>query len=78
MQNPEEAKSRQYRHSVMVDMEKNTLPAVTDIPELNGVFKPLAEVIRDCTIFKRSSRIGNCTALIARLVQAAELCKVKI
>ena len=78
MQNPEEAKSRQYRHNAMVDMEKNTLPAVTDIPELNGVFKPLAEVIRDCTIFKRSSRIGNCTALIARLVQAAEICKVKI
>lgn len=78
MQNPEEAKSRQYRHNAMVDMEKNTLPAVTDIPELNGVFKPLAEVIRDCTIFKRSSRIGNCTALISRLVQAAEICKVKI
>ena len=74
MQNPEEAKSRQFRHDAASDLEKNTLPAVADIPELPASCRPLAEVIRECTIYRRMNRIGNCTQLISRLRQAAAQC----
>lgn len=74
IQSPEEAKSRQFRHDAASDLEKNTLPAVADIPELPASCRPLAEVIRECTIYRRMNRIGNCTQLISRLRQAAVQC----
>lgn len=74
IQSPEEAKSRQFRHDAASDLEKNTLPAVADIPELPASCRPLAEVIRECTIYRRMNRIGNCTQLISRLRQAAAQC----
>ncbi|MGN0867534.1 MAG: protein kinase [Oligosphaeraceae bacterium] len=74
LQSPDEAKSRQVRHDAASDLEKNTLPAVSDIPELTAGYRPLAEVIRECTIYRRLNRIGNCTQLISRLRQAALQC----
>lgn len=78
VQTPDEAKSRQYRHDAMADLEKNTFSAITDIPELTGANKPLAEVIRACTVFRRSARISNCTVLINKLRQAAEECGIQL
>ena len=77
-QTPEEAKSRQFRHDAIADLEKNTLSAVTDIPELNVNYRPLAEVIRACTVFRRTNRISNCAVLITKLTAAAKECGISL
>lgn len=77
-QTPEEAKSRQFRHDALADLEKNTLSAIMDIPELNSVGKPLADVIRSCTVFRRANRIANCAVLITKMVAAAKECGIEL
>ncbi len=71
VQTPDEVKSRQTRRDAASDLEKNNFPAITDIPELTGINRPIADVIRECTIFRRANRISNCTQLISKLRQAA-------
>ena len=79
LQTPDEAKSRQFRHNAATDLEKNSLSAVTEIPELNGQeTKPMAEVIRACTIFRRDKRIANCAQLVTQLLQAAANCGIAL
>jgi hypothetical protein len=71
VQTPDEVKSRQTRRDAASDLEKNNFPAITDIPELTGNNRPIADVIRECTVFRRANRISNCTQLISKLRQAA-------
>ncbi len=78
VQTPDEAKSRQYRHDALSDLEKNNFSAIGDIPELGMPYKPLAEVIRSCSILRRASRISNCVVLVNKLRQAAEECGIQL
>ncbi len=71
VQTPDEVKSRQTRRDAASDLEKNNFPAVTDIPELSGPNRPIADVIRECTVFRRANRISNCTQLVGKLRHAA-------
>ncbi len=71
VQTPDEVKSRQTRRDAASDLEKNNFPAITDIPELTGANRPIADVIRECTVFRRANRISNCTQLASKLRQAA-------
>lgn len=78
-QDPNDAVQKDFRHSAARDMEKNEMTAVGDIPELSGkAYRELAEVIRNCTIYRRDRRISSCTVLVKQLQAAAESCGLKI
>lgn len=78
-QDPNDAVQKDYRHGAARDMEKNELTAVSDIPELSGnTYRELADVIRNCTVYRRDRRIPTCTLLARQLQTAAENCGLKI
>ncbi len=78
-QDPNEAVQKDFRHSAARDMERNDLPAVGEIPELSGAaYRELADVIRNCTIYRRDRRTASCALLARQLQTAAENCGLKI
>ena len=78
-QDPNEAVQKDFRHSAARDMERNDLPAVGEIPELSGAaYRELADVIRNCTIYRRDRRTASCVLLARQLQTAAENCDLKI
>ena len=78
-QDPNDAVQKDFRHSAARDMEKNEMTAVGDIPELSGkAYRELADVIRNCTIYRRDRRISTCTLLAKQLQAAAENCGLKL
>ncbi len=70
MQNADDVLKKGNRKTAASAMDTCDMPAVTDIPELTA-HKEIADVIRNCTIYKRSVRISSCLVLAARLKAAA-------
>ena len=78
-QDPNDAVQKDFRHSAARDMEKNEMTAVGDIPELSGnTYRELADVIRNCTVYRRDRRIPSCTLLAKQLQAAAQNCGLKV
>ncbi len=78
-QDPNDAVQKDFRHSAARDMEKNEMTAVGEIPELTGnAYRELADVIRNCTVYRRDRRIPSCTLLAKQLQNAAENCGLNI
>ena len=78
-QDPNDAVQKDFRRNAAWDMEKTEMTAVREIPELSSKnYRELAEVIRNCTIYRRDLRISSCTVLAKQLQAAAENCGLKI
>ena len=76
-QSAEEALNHSFRVEAAEALEKNSMPAVTDVPDLVN-YKPLADVIRACTIYRPDLRIPSCIALANRLRAAAVSCNIPL
>ncbi|NMA42594.1 MAG: serine/threonine protein kinase [Oligosphaeraceae bacterium] len=71
-QNLDELLQRSVRQDARYHLESGDVTAVIDVPELVQDRPLIAEIIRNCSILKRDSRIPNCQVLLRQLHSAAK------
>ena len=71
-QSLDELLQRSVRRDARYHLESGDVTAVVDMPELVQERPLIAEIIRNCSILKRDSRIPNCQALLRQLQSAAK------
>ncbi len=69
-QNAQEVLKKSAHTEAVKAMNTCDIPAINDVPELTK-YPEIANVIRSCTIFRRTARINSCVVLATKLKAAA-------